>query len=127
MKKQMVAFVGVLFCFTIIPLTVWADSKSYKPPPKRGIIYVVIRFKPYNSRDLYPKTVVKLNWGNYSNSKRYGTATTIRTVGVVIALRATKDDSIPLTVETDGIIVSIKQSDAPPSELSSGNYQKDSW
>lgn len=127
MKKQLLAFIGILFCLTAISLTVWADSRTYKPPPKKGTIYVVVRFKPYNSRDLYPKTTVKVKWGSYSNSKQYGTATTIRTVGVVIALRHTKDDSVPLTVETDGTILSIRQSDSPPSEVNSGNYQKDNW
>ena len=125
--KKALAFAGILFCLMAVPLTVLANSKTYKPPPKKGIIYAVVRFKPYNSRDLYPKTKVTVKWGSYTNSKSYGTAFTLKTVGVVIALSHTKEDSVPLTVESDGTVVSIAQLNSPPSESNSGNYQKDSW
>ena len=125
--KKVLAFVGILICLMAVPSAVWADIRTYSPPPKKGNVYVVIRFKSYNSKDFYPKTTVKVKWGSYSRSKSYGTATTIRTAGIVIALRHTKDDSTPLTVETDGTVLSVNQSDSPPSEWSNGMYQKDSW
>jgi hypothetical protein len=127
MKRKITALVGILLCAIGLPLTVWADSRTYRPPAKRGTIYVVVDFKDYNSRDFYPKTTVSVKWGSFSRTKKFGTATTIRTAGVVITLRHTKDDSVPLTVETDGRILSIQQSDSPPSQWNSGMYQKDNW
>lgn len=125
--KKALAIIGVLFCLAAVPLTVRADSRTYSPPPKQGTVYAVINFKAYNSKDFYPKTIVKVKWGSYSRSKSYGTATSIRTVGIVIVLRHTKADSVPLTIETDGSVLSIKQSDSPPGEWNNGMYQKDSW
>ncbi len=125
--KKALALVGILFCLTATPSTVWADSKTYKPPPKRGIIYAVVRFKPYNSRDFYPKTKVTVKWGSFTRSKSYGTAFTTKTVGVVIALSHNNEDSVALTAESDGTIASIAQLNSPPGESNSGNYQKDSW
>lgn len=127
MKRKIIALFGVLFCAAAMPLTIWADTQTYNPPPRKGIIYVVVKFKAYNSKDLYPKTTVSVKWGNFSRTKRYGTAMTIRTAGVVIALRHTNNDSVPLTVETDGEIQSIQQRDSPPAQWNSGMYQKDSW
>jgi len=125
--KKAIALIGILFCLTLVPITVCADSRTYKPPSKKGVIYIVVRFKPYNSKDLFPRTKVTVKWGGYSNSKSYGTAFTTKTVGVVIALSHNKDDSIQMTVESDGTVVSIAQLDSPPSESKSGNYQRDSW
>ena len=62
MMKKALVFIGILFCLTAVPSTVWADGKTYNPPSKRGTIYVVVRFKAYNSRDLYPKTKVTVKW-----------------------------------------------------------------
>ena len=104
-----------------------ADSRSYKPPAKKGTVYIVVRFKPYNSRDLYPKTTVNVKWGGYSNSRSYGTATSLRTVGVIIALRHTNDDSVELNAQTDGTIEYLGQSDSPPRVMNPAMYQTDRW
>jgi hypothetical protein len=126
MKKAMALF-GILFCLTLVPITVWADSRTYKQPPKKGIIYVVVQFKPYNSRDLFPRTKVTVKWGSFTKSKSYSAAFTTKTVGVVIALSHNKDDSVPMTIESEGTVVSVEQLNSPPSESKSGNYQTDSW
>lgn len=102
-----------------------ADSRSYTPPARKGTIYLKVRFKAYNSRDMYPKTKVTVKWGSYSRTKSYGTATSLNTSGVIIGLRHTNDDSVGMTVETDGTIEYLQQADSPPSTV--GWYQKDSW
>ncbi len=127
MIKKSIALVCILFSMIAVPITVMADGKTYTPPAKKGIVYIVVRFKPYNSRDLFPRTKVTVKWGSYTNSKSYGAAFTTKTVGVVIALSHTKDDSVPMSVESEGTIASIAQLNSPPSESKSGNYQSDNW
>lgn len=127
MKNKLFRIMLAAFLIMNFAADTMADSRTFTPPAKKGTIYVVVRFKPYNSSDFYPKTKVSVKWGDFSKSKSYGTATSLKTAGVIIKLRHTKDDSVPLTVETEGTIVSINQSDSPPSEWDSANYQKDSW
>jgi len=126
MKRQTLATAVMMFCFLALPLTVWADSRTWPPPPQKGTIYVIVQFT--KGLGVLPQdTNVSIRWGNWNRSGRFnpGGGRTGK-YGFVIRLKHTKNDSVPLTVNTDGSIQSIYQGDEP-GEWSSGNYHTASW
>lgn len=126
MKRKLLAVALISFCLAALPATVLADSRTFSPPSEKGTIYVVVRFT--KGLGVLPQdTNVSIRWGNWSKSGRFnpGGGRTGK-YGFVISLRHTKNDSIPLTVSTDGTITSIYQGSAP-SEWSSGNYHTANW
>lgn len=126
MNQKTIAFTVVMFCVLALPLTVWADSQTYTPPAQKGTIYVIVRFT--KGLGVLPQdTNVSVRWGNWSKSGRLnpGGGRTGK-YGFVISLRHSKNDSVPITVNTDGRIVNIYQGN-PPSEWSDGNWHKASW
>jgi len=126
MKRKTLAATIMVFCVFAMPLTVWADSRSYTPPAQKGNIYIVIRFTK-GGGVLPQDTNVSIRWGNWSKSGRFnpGGGRTGKD-GFVIRLRHAKNDSVPLTVSTDGSIQNIYQGDEPR-EWSNGNYHTASW
>lgn len=126
MKRKISAFSVMIFCILALPLTIWADSRNYTPPPEKGNIWVIVRFT--KGFGIVPMdTNVSIKWGNWQKSGKFhpGNSRTPKN-GFVIKLRHSKNDSVPLTVNTDGRIVNIFQGD-PPGEWSDGNWHKDSW
>jgi hypothetical protein len=128
MKRKLLAIVIIFFCTIALPVSVLADSRTYTPPPRKGVIFVVVRLKGYSSRDFRRSTQVSIKWGSYYRSKRFPGVTSIRPiVGVVIRLRHDNNDSVPLTVETDGQIVQIEQTSRPPSQWTDSSWEQTDW
>jgi hypothetical protein len=128
MKRKTFALTTMLFCVLALPLTVWADSRTYPPPPKKGVIFVVIKAKDYSSMNVKHSTKVSVKWGSYSRSKSFpGMTRMTPMVGVVIRLRHDKNDSVPLTVTTDGTIQFLEQTSRSPREWGDSNYQSEDW
>lgn len=131
--RKVLAFGTILFCFAALPLTVSANSRvDYTPPPRKGTIYIVVNFKPYSSRDqmrMDEKTSISVKWGGYSKTGAYGRGRLSLTFkdGFVITLRHTKDDSVPMVVESEGQILRVAQLDSPPAEFKNSRYDKYNW
>ncbi|MFN6962338.1 MAG: hypothetical protein ACK4S4_01085 [Pyrinomonadaceae bacterium] len=132
MNKKLFSLVVAVYSLVLLPVQLNAGTYTYTPPPKRGIIYIVVQFKPYSSRDqlrMDENTNVSVRWGSYSNSKSYGRGRmTLRLkVGFIITLKHTKDDSIPMTVESEGQIELVRQLDSPPPQWNDSKYDKYNW
>jgi hypothetical protein len=128
MKRRSFAFVVMLFCVIALPLTVWADTQTYSPPPKQGVIFIVIAAKGYSSRNVNHSTKVSVKWGSYSRSKSYPSMTRMTPLrGIVIRLRHDKNDSVRLTVTTDGTVQFLEQTSRSPREWQDSNYQSEDW
>jgi hypothetical protein len=130
MTRKPIAFTTMIFCILALPLTVWADSRTYTPPPRKGTIYVIVRFVNNDGIGIVGQnTSVSVRWGNWNMNGTWspGTRRTPKD-GVVISLKHSKDDSVPLTVNTSthGRIMNVYQGD-PPGEWSDGNWYKVSW
>jgi hypothetical protein len=124
MKRRISALVGILFCAVAFPLTVWADSKTYTPPAEKGEIWIVVRHK----KSFPPgKTNVSVRWGSWSKSGRFdASAGRYSYEGIVIRLNHKKNDSVPLTVSTDGSIVNVYQG-GEPSQKGNSVWQYQEW
>lgn len=128
MKRKEIALSTILFCLLALPLTVWADTRTYTPPPKQGVIFIVIAARGYNSRNVNHSTKVSVKWGRYSRSKSYPSMTRMTPMrGIVIRLRHDNNDSVPLTVTTDGTIQFLQQTSRSPREWGDANYQSEDW
>jgi len=129
MKQRIQTICFAAFLLMAIPMSLLAETRSYTPPPKQGVIFVVVRLKGYSSRDIIRhSTNVNIKWGNYQRSKRYPTMTTTRPiVGVVIRLRHDNNDSVPLTVETNGQIEYIEQTSRSPRQWTDSAYEQTDW
>ena len=129
MKRKLLAAFFCLYSLIILPVSALADSRSYTPPARKGYVYIVIRYKSLTGQD----TNVSVRWGGYSRSGRFTPARALlpgRGIpsGFVLRLEHKKNDSIPIDVETDGRILSIAQSDQPPSEWSNkADYKQETW
>lgn len=126
MKHRICVLSIVLLCLTALPMSTMADSKTFPPPPKKGTIYVIIKFT--KGLGVTPMDHnVSIRWGNWSKNGRFNPGGGILPkLGVVIRLKHSKDDSVPLTVDTEGAIQRIFQGD-PPSEWSNGKWHTASW
>jgi hypothetical protein len=111
--------------------TAWAATRTYTPPPQTGTIYTVINYRNSGLGTARP-TSVSVTWGSFSRNGTFtppssGTCGLQTNAGVVVVLRHTRADQVPLTLSTDGTIVSGPiQSGAPP-QLGAPCYQTASW
>ncbi len=130
LPKIRIITIGVLLFVAIaLPLVARGDTRTYKPPPRSGTIYVIGQFRPYKTGDVNPKTKVTVNWGSYSRTENYGRGMlSIRIkLGFVIRLQHKSNDSVPLFVESEGQILRIEQLDNPPTEWSDSRFDKYTW
>jgi hypothetical protein len=128
MMRKMLVFLGIVFCFVAVPLTVWAGSQTFTPPAEKGKIYVIVRFG--GTSGIVPKDVkINIKWGSWQKSGAFnsGGGRTPKE-GFVIRLDHKKNDSVPLTVTTsaEGNIDNIYQG-GEPSQKSSGNWHYVEW
>lgn len=127
MKKKLVAFLILLFCLCSVPTSTFADTKHYTPPPRKGVIFVVVKFS-YSGEKFDQHTSVEVNWGRYRRKDRYFNFIRRKwTEGVVIRLRHDDNDSVPLRVDSDGQILDVKQLTVSPSQWNNPKYQKADW
>ncbi|MBC7929140.1 MAG: hypothetical protein H7Z38_01070 [Rubrivivax sp.] len=115
-------------------MIVLADSRSYTPPAEKGEIYVVIRYRTAGSMGgMYAqRTNVSVAWGRFNKSGSVNPpqvlpGRAIAAKGFVLKLRHTKNDSVSLTVETDGRIVQGPYQGGAPSEWNDGDYKRVEW
>lgn len=128
MRRKTFALSTILFCVLALTLAVWADTRTYTPPAKQGVIFIVITAKGYSSRNVSHSTRVSVKWGGYSRSKSFPSMTRMTPMrGIVIRLRHDNKDSVPLTVTTDGTIQFLEQTSRSPREWGDANYQSEDW
>lgn len=115
-KKRVFSIVMIATLLSLaFPIAALADSRSFTPPPQKGTVYVIVRHKK-----AFPpmKTKISINWGSWSKSGPFDAAGfRYSREGFIIRLDHKTNDSIPLTVTTDGYIVDIYQG---PRRLSRG-------
>ncbi len=123
LMKRTLVFLLSLFILAAIPLAAHADARRYTPPPSQGVIFVIVSFKGYSSRNIVNRgTKVEVSWGNFRRSDRFSPRPA-GMAGVVIRLRHDNRDSVPLLVNTDGNIQYVGQTSRPPQMY--GFYQVD--
>jgi hypothetical protein len=111
----------------------FADSQSYTPPPQRGDIYVVVRYRLGGMGGMYAQpTSLSISWGAFKKSDKIrppqvGPGKAMGAKGFVLKLRHTKNDSVELSVGTDGRITQGPYQGSPPSEWSDGDYSHVEW
>ncbi|MCA1635388.1 MAG: hypothetical protein LC802_17295 [Acidobacteria bacterium] len=127
----LVTVVAALIAATVV---VFADSRNYTPPAEKGDIYVVVRYRTAGSMGgMYAqRTSLSVAWGRFNRSGSVNPpqvlpGRAIAAKGFVLKLRHTKNDSVQLTVETDGRIVQGPYQGAPPSEWNDGDYKRVEW
>lgn len=109
------------------------DSQTYTPPPERGEIYVVVRYRLGGMGGMYAQpTSLSVSWGAFRKSgtirpPQVGPGRAMGAKGFVLKLRHTKNDSVALTVSTDGRIVQGPYQGGPPSEWNDGDYKRVEW
>jgi hypothetical protein len=132
MKKLHLVGFGLLMLLACA-FAVVADNKSYTPPPERGEIYVVVRYRLGGMGGMYAQpTSLSVNWGKFNKS---GTIKpplippdrAIGAKGFVLKLRHSKNDSIGLTVNTNGRITQGPYQGSAPSEWNDRDYAKVNW
>lgn len=131
MKKTYLHIALFLVICLFVTLSGLADSKRYTPPPQKGEIYVVINYKR-GALNAAATTKVTVKWGDFNKS---GSVTPPKVLpgralsakGFVLRLSHKKDDSVPLTVETDGRIINGPYQGTPPAEWKSSDYKQVSW
>lgn len=131
MKKAYLRMLPVLMTCIIVTLPGLADSKTYTPPPQKGDIYVVINYKR-GALNAAATTNVSVKWGSFNKSDSITPPKilpdkALSAKGFVLRLSHKKNDSLPLTVETDGRIVSGPYQGNPPAEWNNKDYKKESW
>ena len=134
LSRRLALSMGVLVLLNVLTLLVLADTRSYTPPPEKGDIYVVIRYKTAGSMGgMYPQdTRVSINWGGYRRSEvikppKILPGRAIAAKGFVLKLRHTKNDSITMTVDTDGQIINGPYQGAPPREWNDRDFDRKPW
>lgn len=131
MKKRCFRFWPLLAICLIVALPSFADTKSYMPPPERGEIYVVIHYKRV-ALNAAGTTRVSVKWGRFDKTDsitppKLATSRPLEAKGFVLRLSHKKNDSVRLTVETDGRIVNGPYQGNPPAEWNDKNYKQISW
>lgn len=128
MMGRMATFLVVVFCFVALPLTVWADSKSFTPPPEKGKVYVIVRFG--GTSGIVPKDIrITIKWGGWQRSGTFNSGGgRVPKEGFVIRVDHKNNDSAQLTVNTsaDGSIESIYQG-GEPSQKTNRNWHYQEW
>jgi hypothetical protein len=95
-------------------------TKTFDPPVEQGVIYAVI------DKDTKPNLYLAYQWGLEKNE---GAVRVAKKRGAVLRLQHSNAGSYPLTIRTDGVIVSIRQydNDVAPNEWRMGTHEKVSW
>lgn len=126
--NKFIAFTSLVTVF-LLPLTALADRRTYKPPPEKGYVYIVVNYK----KGFGPQpTQVSVSWGNWRKSATFSPPKKLLLPGsgipegVVIRLRHSKNDSTELTVESNGSIEYVSQG-TPPSAWNRKEYEKVNW
>lgn len=132
MKKGLLAQIFFVLLIASVPSYAFKDTQRYSPPPKKGTIYIVVKFKPYSSSDqmrMDEKTRISVRWGSWSRSTAYGRGRlSLRFKdGFVIAIRHAKDDSVPVVVESEGSILFVRLLDSPPPKWNDSKYDRYNW
>jgi hypothetical protein len=129
MKKKIVTLLLTTACLLAVPFSTFADTRSYTPPPRKGVIFIVVKLRGYDSSRGGHSTNVSVRWGSYSRSKNFPSVSRSLkiTVGVVIRLRHDNNDSVPLTVSTDGQIIQLEQTSRSPSQWNDPNWEQTDW
>ena len=129
MKNYKFQAVGSLILLFIISLVVFADTRNYSPPPEKGFIYIVVRYR----QGIVPQpTRITVKWGRYNREDEIRPPAKLLfpgsgiPEGFVIRLRHTNNDSISLTVETNGSIQQLYQGNEPR-EWKRGEYKQLTW
>ncbi len=124
MSKKILSVFMIMLSIAVVPVAMFADSQSYTPPPEKGTIYVIVRHK----KSFPPmKTNVSIRWGSWSRSGKFDAAGwRYSREGFVIKLDHRKNDSVPLSVNTDGSIVRIYQG-GPPSQKGDSLWEYAEW
>lgn len=132
MRKYTV--IAVLSLVLLTPFVVaFADSQSYTPPPQRGEIYVVVRYRLGGMGGMYAQpTSLSVSWGAFRKSgtirpPQVGPGRAMGARGFVLKLRHTKNDSVELSVGTDGRVTQGPYQGSPPGEWSDGDYIHVEW
>lgn len=118
---------GTLLCLFLVSL---ADNRSYKPPAQTGYIYTVIMYKRTALKT--ETTSVSVRWGGYNKS---GSVTppqvlpgrALSAKGFVLRLNHSKNDSVSLTVDTDGRITQGPLQGNTPTEWNNSDYKHIEW
>lgn len=121
--------------FTLLASVIVAtgDSQTYNPPAERGEIYVVVRYRQGGMGGIVAQpTSLSVAWGAFrkSGSIRPPQVLPGRAIGAkgfVLKLRHTKNDSVGLTVSTDGRISQGPYQGRPPGEWNDGDYAHVEW
>lgn len=133
MIKRKALVVSLITGVVLAAAVAAADSNSYTPPPERGDIYIVIRYRQGGMGGMYPqRTRVAVSWGRWNKSdsvippqippnRAFGAK------GFVLKVRHTKIDSFPLTVETDGRIEQGLYQGEAPSQWRESGYARLEW
>ncbi len=126
--NKLTAIISAVLVF-LLPLTALADKRNYKPPAEKGEVYIVVRYK----QGFGPQpTQVSVSWGNWQKSQTFSPPKKLLLPGsgvpegIVIKLRHTKNDSVEMTVESNGSIEYISQG-GPPSAWNQKEYERVSW
>lgn len=128
MKQQTCLLLLTAVFVFLSPVNLWAETRRYTPPPEKGYVYIVIEFKGQFPRK--QSTNVSISWGRWSKNKTVNPKTFVLPnnipEGFVILLRHTKNDSIPIEVNTNGKILTIYQGN-PPSQWDKKGWSQEKW
>lgn len=126
--NKFTAFICAVLVF-LLPLTALADRRTYKPPAEKGDVYIVVRYK----QGFGPQpTQVSVSWGNWQKSANFSPPKKLLLPGsgvpegIVIKLRHSKNDSVEMSIESNGSIEYVSQGSAPGA-WSQKEYQQVSW
>lgn len=126
--NKFTAIISAVLVF-LLPLSALADRRNYRPPAEKGYVYIVVRYR----QTFGPQpTQVSVSWGNWQKSGNFSPPKKLLLPGsgvpegIVIKLRHSKNDSIEMTVESNGSINYVSQGD-PPSAWNQKEYEKVNW
>lgn len=126
----------VAVCAALLPLlaanswVAFADTQTYTPPTQPGYIYTVILYKRTALKTL--TTRVSVRWGGYNKTDSVSPpqvlpGRAVAAKGFVVRLKHSKNDSVPLTIDTDGRITQGPFQGNPPGEWNNGDYRHIEW
>lgn len=126
-NKLLTMSIGSLLCISWVA---FADSRTYRPPAETGYIYAVITYKRTALRT--ETTNVSVRWGGYNRSGSVSPpqvlpGRALSAKGFVLRLKHAKNDSVPLTVETDGRLIQGPYQGNPPAQWNDGDYRHIEW
>ena len=93
-------------------------DRVYTPPPIKGDVYVVINTK--SNQSIY----LSAEWGPWKHQELINIS---NYVGLVLHLNHLKNDSVPLTITTDGDFVKDPYQGEAPTEWDNAQYKKVMW